>query len=340
MRRALALAERGLGSVSPNPLVGCVIVSQGMIIGEGWHRAYGQGHAEVEAVRSVEDIGRIAGADVYVTLEPCSHYGKTPPCAELLASVLPARVIICNTDPNPKVNGNGVARLKEAGIVVTTGVLESMGKHLNRRFFTHILEKRPYIILKWAQTADGYIAREDGSSKWISGALSRKMVHKWRTEEDAIMVGTGTAILDNPQLTARDWPGSSPKRVFLDRLGKVPDSHALLDQTVTTYCITQQSGCDLHHLRYIPWQKKDTLRWVFEELGQRDIGSIIIEGGSKFLGSLVAEGLWDEARVFASAQRFSRGMKAPNIIGQQTLHTIVGKDSLTILEKNLQSHLL
>ena len=204
MQRALELARLGMGYVSPNPMVGCVVVHNDLIIGEGWHRQYGGPHAEVNAINSVADKTLLPESTVYVSLEPCNHWGKTPPCTDLLLSHHPRRVVICNADTNPKAAG-GLQRLQAAGIVVETGLLEQEGRWLNRRFFTVVKQGRPHIILKWAQTADGYMARSDYSSKWISNVYARQLVHKWRSEEDAIMVGRNTARYDNPQLTNREW---------------------------------------------------------------------------------------------------------------------------------------
>ena len=210
MHRALELARNGAGKVSPNPMVGCVIVHNGTIIGEGWHQQFGGPHAEPNAIAAVNNQELLKDATLYVTLEPCAHFGKTPPCAHLIIEKQIPRVVVCNLDPNPLVAGKGIKLLKDAGIEVKTGILAQEGAFLNRRFFTYINHKRPFIILKWAETADGFVARENYDSKWISNALSRKLVHKWRTEEDAILVGKNTALYDNPQLTSRDWEGKNP----------------------------------------------------------------------------------------------------------------------------------
>ncbi|HEY1053815.1 MAG TPA: bifunctional diaminohydroxyphosphoribosylaminopyrimidine deaminase/5-amino-6-(5-phosphoribosylamino)uracil reductase RibD, partial [Emticicia sp.] len=218
MLRALQLAEIGRGQVSPNPMVGCVIVHNHEIIGEGWHQKYGSWHAEVNAVNSVQDPSKLTQSTVYVTLEPCSHFGKTPPCADLLVKHQVKKVIICNDDPNPLVAGKGIAKLRAAGIEVEQGLLAEKGRALNARFFTYVEKQRPYIILKWAETADGFIAGENYDPVKISNALSHKLAHKWRSEEDAIMVGTNTARYDNPKLNAREWQGTkNPVRIVLDK---------------------------------------------------------------------------------------------------------------------------
>jgi diaminohydroxyphosphoribosylaminopyrimidine deaminase / 5-amino-6-(5-phosphoribosylamino)uracil reductase len=217
MQRALDLAALGRGTVSPNPMVGCVIVHQNKIIGEGYHQQYGGAHAEPNAINSVRDKDLLSQSTLYVTLEPCAHWGKTPPCANLLIEMKVRKVVIATKDANPEVGGKGIYLLKEAGIEVITGVLEDQARELNKRFFTSMEKQRPYVILKWAQTRDGFIARENFDSKWISNSYSRQLVHKWRSEEDAIMVGTQTARYDNPMLNVRDWTGRNPLRIVLDR---------------------------------------------------------------------------------------------------------------------------
>lgn len=229
MQRCLELAENGIATVSPNPMVGCVIVKDQQIIGEGYHAQIGQAHAEVNAVNAViQRYGAEAaknfmkGATVYVSLEPCAHFGKTPPCADLLVRYQVAKVIIGNKDPFADVDGKGMQKLRDAGIMVVQGVLEEQCSKLNRRFFTRITKQRPYIILKWAQTANGYFAPLKPSQEWISSAISKKMVHKWRTEEDAVLVGKHTVIADNPQLTTREWQGKNPIRLVIDKNLQLP----------------------------------------------------------------------------------------------------------------------
>ncbi|HEY5824526.1 MAG TPA: bifunctional diaminohydroxyphosphoribosylaminopyrimidine deaminase/5-amino-6-(5-phosphoribosylamino)uracil reductase RibD, partial [Cyclobacteriaceae bacterium] len=207
IQRTFELAQIGIGQVSPNPRVGAVVAHDGKILGEGWHKKYGEAHAEVNAILSVKDHSLLKESTVYVNLEPCSHFGRTPPCADLLIRHQVKKVVICNVDPNPLVAGQGINKLRDAGIEVVAGVLEAEGRKLNKRFFTLIEKQRPYIILKWAQTADGFVARENYESKWISNDFSRQLVHQWRSEEDAILVGTKTAAHDNPQLDVRDWSG-------------------------------------------------------------------------------------------------------------------------------------
>lgn len=316
MRRALELAALGRLYASPNPMVGCVIVQNDVIIGEGWHKEYGGPHAEVNAVNSVRDTTDIHGSTVYVTLEPCAHHGKTPPCAELLKKLEPDTVVIANMDCNPQVAGKGVSLLEEAGIEVITGVLSDEARSLNCRFFTAFEKKRLYVILKWAQTADGFIARENYDSKWISNPSSRKLVHKWRAEEDAILVGYNTARYDNPSLTTRDWHGNNPIRIVIDPKRELPKDANLFDQAAFTYRIAVDQ-VEEEHIISLP---EITPQRILEALVKKDVHSIIVEGGSKTLQQFVDAELWDEARLFVSDTEFEKGIAAPalNRVPQRT----------------------
>jgi diaminohydroxyphosphoribosylaminopyrimidine deaminase/5-amino-6-(5-phosphoribosylamino)uracil reductase len=283
MQRAFDLAQLSRGLVSPNPLVGCVIVHNNMIIGEGRHEQYGRAHAEVNAVASVKDQALLKNSSVYVNLEPCSHFGKTPPCADMLVKHQVKKVVISNIDTNPLVGGKGIEKLKTAGTEVITGVLKERGRELNKRFFTYVEKKRPYIILKWAETADGFIARENFDSKWISNEHSRQLVHKWRTEEDAVLVGTSTALHDNPSLTARDWPGRNPVRVVVDRHGRLPQTLTLFDGQQQTLCYTTLKNQVNTNLEFIPLPEPDFQQALLSDLHKRNIQSVIIEGGATTL---------------------------------------------------------
>lgn len=291
MLRALQLAEIGRGNVSPNPMVGCVIVHNDLIIGEGWHKKYGDWHAEVNAINTVKDKSLLPEATAYVTLEPCSHFGKTPPCADLLVKHGLKKVVICNFDPFPLVAGKGIKKLQDAGIEVITGILEEKGRELNKRFFTVVEKNRPYIILKWAETADGFIAGENFKQIKISNVLSHKLSHKWRSEEDAIMVGTNTALYDNPKLNVREWTGRNPIRIVVDRNGRLPKSLNIFDDSQKTIIISNPI--------------------IFEELQNVKIQSIIVEGGSKLLQSFIDEQFFDEIRVFRSKNQLKKGILAP-----------------------------
>lgn len=313
MHRALELARLGFGLVSPNPMVGCVIVHQDRIIGEGFHRQCGGPHAEVFAVEAVEDKEQLKEATVYVTLEPCSHYGKTPPCADLLVKHQVKKVVISNIDPNPLVSGRGIEILKKAGIEVETGLLESEGADLNKRFFKSILQKRPYVILKWAQTADGFIARSNYDSKWISNEFSRKLVHKWRSEEDAILVGKNTALYDNPMLNVRDWYGRNPIRIVLDKKLELDRNLNLFRQDIPTIVYNCQQSEKSKNLEFVSLPEDDFLPALLNDLFLRDVRSVMVEGGARVMESFIEAGLWDEARVFTAPVSFGEGIRAPQL---------------------------
>ncbi|WP_339867514.1 bifunctional diaminohydroxyphosphoribosylaminopyrimidine deaminase/5-amino-6-(5-phosphoribosylamino)uracil reductase RibD [uncultured Algoriphagus sp.] len=311
MHRALELAELGRGKVSPNPMVGCVIVHEDKIIGEGYHQEYGKAHAEVNAVNSVKNQELLAEATVYVTLEPCAHFGKTPPCANLLVEKKVKKVIIAAFDSNPLVGGKGIQILKDAGIVVQTGLLEQEARIQNKRFFTQIEKKRPYVILKWAQTKDGFVAREDYSSKWITNASSRQLVHKWRAEEDAIMVGKNTAKYDDPALNVRDWVGKNPLRLVIDSKLELPNTLKLFDEAVPTICYNTLKTEEKGTLEFVKLNQEFKVEDILEDLHRRNIQSVIIEGGSFLLNKFLSSELWDEARVFTSSNKFGSGIAAP-----------------------------
>ncbi|OZI07078.1 riboflavin biosynthesis protein RibD [Siphonobacter sp. BAB-5385] len=322
MQRALELAQLGQGTVAPNPMVGCVIVHENRIIGEGWHRQYGQAHAEVNALNDVTERDLLPQATVYVTLEPCSHYGKTPPCADRLVSEGVRRVVICNDDPNPLVAGRGIRKLREAGIEVETGVLAAEGRRINRRFFTYFEKNRPFLILKWAETADGYLAGREGQPIQISNAVSRRLLHKWRTEEDAFLVGTRTLQADNPQLNARLWPGRNPVRIGLDRTLSLPDTFHFLDDSQVTLVYNQRETRQTERTRWVIPDSWDLLTLI-QDLRQRSIQSVVIEGGPTLLQSFIEQNLWDEIRIFRSSVRLGSGLAAPDFCG-----TLLQKDRL------------
>jgi len=313
MRRALDLAVLGRGRVSPNPMVGCVIVHNDRVIGEGWHQKYGGPHAEVHAVSSVKDKKLLRESTVFVTLEPCAHHGKTPPCASLLADHQVKCVVICNRDPNPLVAGKGIAILEQAGIKVEEGLFEEEGAELNRRFFTFYTKKRPYIILKWAETADGFIARENYDSKWISNALSRKLVHKWRSEEDAILVGKQTAKVDDPALNVRDWSGKNPLRLVIDRHLELPPTHKLFSDGEPTVCYNLEKTDNAGAVHYSQCREEKFFGDIMEDLYRKKIQSVIVEGGAQILNILFETELWDEVRRFRSEKTFGRGISAPDL---------------------------
>lgn len=298
MHRCLELAAKGLGRTRPNPLVGCVIVKDGAVISEGYHQKLGENHAERNAILRIWDPSQgpsLHGATLYVNLEPCSHFGLTPPCADLVAESGISRVVCCNDDPNPKVAGRGFQRLRDAGIEVVQHVLEPEGRFLNRRFFTYMEQRRPYIILKWAQTSDGFMAHE--GPYWISSPLTTQLSHRWRTEEAAILVGAGTVRDDNPSLTARLWHGENPLRIVMGGTFE-PDRLAVFNSDAPT----------LHYPSHT------SLKDLTDDLFQRKIQSLIVEGGRKILDFFLESGLWDEIRVVTSPKAFQHGLPAPQIM--------------------------
>jgi diaminohydroxyphosphoribosylaminopyrimidine deaminase/5-amino-6-(5-phosphoribosylamino)uracil reductase len=329
MQRALDLAERGKGAVRPNPLVGCVLVHEGKIIGEGYHEQYGGPHAEVNAIASVTDPKLLAAATAYVSLEPCSHWGKTPPCANLLIEKGIKSVVVATLDPNPLVSGKGVKLLEEAGISVQVGLLEREARWQNRRFFCQQEKHRPYLILKWAQTQDGFIARENFDSKWISRSQSRQLVHQWRAEEQAILVGKNTALHDNPRLNVRDWTGSDPIRVVLDSKLELPADLHLFDQQIPTLCYNLLKSEKLTNLEWVKLPQL-SLEALLADLHTRQIQSVLIEGGSQTIHQFLAAGLWDEARVFTAPIQFERGIAAPKLTQAPAESHAIGEDQLDI----------
>lgn len=352
MLRALELATLGRGHVSPNPMVGCVIVHDrkgqvsppfGRIIGEGWHERYGEAHAERNAIRSVrpEDAHLLAESTAYVTLEPCSHYGKQPPCADLLIERTIGRVVCCNDDPNPLVAGQGFARLRAAGIQVETGILNAYGRQVNARFFTFFEKKRPYIILKWAETTDGFMGGEGGKPVKISGDLSHRLVHRWRSEEDAIMVGTHTARNDNPRLNTRLWPGKNPVRIVFDRNLTLPLDLHLFDGSQPTIVyheverMKEQTGVPdrSEKMQIQPiYAITSALHHTVQDLYQRNIQSVLVEGGATLLQSFIDEGLWDQMRVFRSPSLLGKGVKAPVVQGALVIREQIGEDELSMYQ--------
>ena len=331
MQRCLDLAAMGLGTTWPNPLVGSVIVYEDKIIGEGFHYRSGEPHAEVLAIQSVKEKSLLKRSTLYVNLEPCSHYGKTPPCAELIVKTGIPRVIVGTIDTSEKVHGQGIQRMKNGGVEVTTGILEKESRFINRRFFTYHEKKRPYIILKWAESADGFLDQErlpgQQGPNWISGPLGRQLVHKWRTEEQAILVGRKTALIDDPALTAREWYGRNPLRLVIDRELSLPSGLQLFDDEAPT--IIFNSLREEKHTHPEPVKidySKPIILQILEELYQRQILSLIVEGGAYTLQQFIEAGLWDEARIFKGEHYFYTGVRAP-ATGKQPAKIIDMADS-------------
>ncbi len=309
MRRCLQLASNGLGRVRPNPLVGCVVVKDGCIISEGYHQEYGHNHAERNALLRRLPTTHYPLSTLYVNLEPCSHYGKTPPCADLIIEKGIKRVVCCNDDPNPLVAGNGFRRLEAAGIEVVRHVLEEEGRELNRRFFTFMERQRPYVILKWAESADGYMAPDSPGSYWLSTQVQNRLNHRWRTEEAAILVGSETYLLDNPSLTPRHYLGPAPQPVVLDRRGRL--------SVGTRRAVSEGEPSTADEARLVPTNWKilhtATVEETLQALYEAKLQSVIVEGGHKVLDAFIASGLYDEVRVLRSPQRLGGGLKAPDM---------------------------
>lgn len=309
MRRCLQLASNGLGRVRPNPLVGCVVVKDGCIISEGYHQEYGHNHAERNALLRRLPTTHYPLSTLYVNLEPCSHYGKTPPCADLIIEKGIKRVVCCNDDPNPLVAGNGFRRLEAAGIEVVRHVLEEEGRELNRRFFTFMERQRPYVILKWAESADGYMAPDSPGSYWLSTQVQNRLNHRWRTEEAAILVGSETYLLDNPSLTPRHYLGPAPQPVVLDRRGRL--------SVGTRRAVSEGEPSTADEARLVPtnWKRLHTatVEETLQALYEAKLQSVIVEGGRKVLDAFIASGLYDEVRVLRSPQCLGGGLKAPDM---------------------------
>lgn len=340
MRRCLELAQKGLGQVAPNPMVGAVLVHDDKIIGEGWHQAYGQAHAEVNAIAAVQDESLLKDCTLYVNLEPCSHHGKTPPCADLIIAKGIPRVVIGNVDTNPLVGGRGIAKLEAAGVEIVHGVLKDEARELNKRFFTFHEQKRPYVILKWAQTADGFISKwpvpANRSENQITGAESQMLVHLWRSQEQAIMVGTNTVLADDPQLTTRLVNGRNPVRVVLDRHLKLAKDKAVFNQQADTIVFNAVDNRHTGHIKHVMIDfDKPVVPQVLQGLYRQGISSLIVEGGTTLLQSFIESGPWDEARVFENPQlMFGSGLRAPVLdLNDATIQSI-GRDQLFTLKQS------
>ncbi|MHA7831454.1 MAG: bifunctional diaminohydroxyphosphoribosylaminopyrimidine deaminase/5-amino-6-(5-phosphoribosylamino)uracil reductase RibD [Flagellimonas sp.] len=337
--RCIELGKKGLGTTAPNPMVGCVIVHDGKIIGEGFTSPYGGPHAEVNAIKSVKDKHLLSEASLYVTLEPCSHYGKTPPCADLIAKHKLKEVFIGLQDPHDKVAGKGIKKLDDAGCKVTVGILEDECREHHKRFLTFQEKNRPYIILKWAESDDGFIApdaslrKENPEPFWITNTHSKQLVHQWRSQEQAILVGTKTVLEDNPKLTTRNWAGKDPIRVVLDRDLKIDSSYHVLDASVQTIVLTQMNDQSKYKkgIEYVRVDSSKPLaQQICDVLHQNNITSLIVEGGAKTLQTFIDENLWDEARIFKGSIRFKKGLPAPKIKGILSYRQQILTDTLSL----------
>lgn len=341
MQRCLELARLGAGAVSPNPMVGSVVVHNGKIIGEGFHQYYGGPHAEVNALASVAHKSLLKEATVYVNLEPCSHFGKTPPCADLLIQQNVKEVVVGMIDPFAAVSGTGIQKLEAAGMAVRVGILEDECKELNKRFITYHTSQRPYIILKWAQTQDGKIAPDASlmskeifaEKRKITGAAVQALVHQWRGEEDAVLVGTNTVAMDDPELNTRAFPGKNPLRITLDRTGKLNPGLKFFDGKQPSLIFTENETLQApnEHTTYCVIDFTQPV-WpqICDELYARRIQSVIVEGGAVTLHSLIEAGLWDEAQVFQTTAIMGEGIQAPAVSGKVKDRCKIENTELTI----------
>jgi diaminohydroxyphosphoribosylaminopyrimidine deaminase/5-amino-6-(5-phosphoribosylamino)uracil reductase len=321
MTRCLELARLGAGNVSPNPMVGCVIVHNDIIIGEGFHEKYGEAHAEVNAVKSVKNTKLLKESTLYVSLEPCAHFGLTPPCSELIIEKKIACVVIGTIDSFAKVSGKGIEKMIKAGIDLQVGILEKECRAINKRFFTFHEKKRPYIFLKWAETTDGFIdfdrsKHQFGEPTWITGEKALIRVHQMRAEEDAILVGTNTALKDNPSLTVRHCAGRNPVRLVIDNNLRLPKNLNLFDGTVKTTVFNSLKNEGIGNIEFVKIDfSKKMIPQILKTLYQQNIQSLIVEGGKQLLESFIEANLWDEAFRFVGDKLFTNGIKAPSISG-------------------------
>ncbi|CAD0007897.1 bifunctional diaminohydroxyphosphoribosylaminopyrimidine deaminase/5-amino-6-(5-phosphoribosylamino)uracil reductase RibD [Flavobacterium chungangense] len=341
IKRCIELAQNGFGNTYPNPMVGSVIVYEDKIIGEGWHKKAGEPHAEVNAIRSVKDKSLLKNATIYVSLEPCSHFGKTPPCCDLIIEHKIPTVVVGTVDPNEKVAGRGIKKIIESGASVIVGILENECYELNKRFFTFHNKKRPYIILKWAESQDGFLSPEKHINQerkpvWITNQYSRQLVHKWRSEEQAIFTGTQTVIDDNPKLNVRDWSGNNPTRVVLDQNSRISKSSFIFDDSVKTIIFTKSEislSAENTTFEVINFNQ-NIIPQILAVLYQNQIQSIIIEGGLQTLQSFIDENIWDEARIFTGQNSIKKGTKAPVLPRKNALRTYIQKDELIYLRNH------
>jgi diaminohydroxyphosphoribosylaminopyrimidine deaminase/5-amino-6-(5-phosphoribosylamino)uracil reductase len=331
MQKCLELACKGIGNVSTNPMVGSIIVCNNEIIGEGYHQQYGSAHAEVNAIASVQDKSLLRKSTLYVNLEPCTHFGKTPPCSDLIIDQKIQKVVIGCKDAFSKVSGKGIEKMQNARIEVVVGVLEKESRELNKRFFSFHEKKRPYITLKWAESKDGFIAPYNQNEPfWMTSSESKKLTHKWRAEEDAILVGRITAEKDNPSLTVREEKGNNPIRIVIDKSLKLSKNLNVFNAEAKTIIFNEiKSDNSPHH--YIKISPNNLINNVLKELYKQDIQSIMIEGGAITLQSFINANTWDEARIFTTKKELINGVKAPEITGALREKTKIGNDHLKIL---------
>ena len=332
MKKCLELAQKGMGYVSPNPMVGCVVVFNDQIIGEGYHQEYGTSHAEVNAIENVKDKSLLKKSTLYVNLEPCAHFEKTPPCTNLIIESEIPKVVIGCIDSYSEVSGKGIEKMQNTGIEVIVGVLEKESRELNKRFFTFHEKTRPYIILKWAESKDGFMAPLNQNKPfWMTSSESKKLVHKWRAEEEAILVGRITAKKDNPSLTVREVAGSNPIRIIIDKNLKLSSDLNLFNSEAKTIIFNTIKSEETGTNQFVKIDFNYLIENILEELHKQNIQSVIIEGGSTTLQSFVDANIWDEARIFTANKLFSQGLKTPIIEGEIILEEEIGTDTLEII---------
>ena len=333
MNRCLELATKGLENVSPNPMVGSVIVHENKIIGEGYHKEFGKEHAEVNAIASVKNKSLLKYSTLYVNLEPCAHFGKTPPCSNLIIEHKIPKVVIGCVDTFSDVNGKGILKMEKAGIEINIGVLEKESQELNKRFFTFHEKKRPYIILKWAESKDGFIAPKNQIAPfWMTSSDSKKLVHQFRAEEDAILIGRVTVEKDNPSLTVREIRGENPIRIVIDKDLKLSKKLIIFKVEAKTIIFNTQITKQLNSNYYIKINYRNMINNILHELYKQNIQSLIIEGGAKTLQSFIDQKLWDEARIFTANKTLIEGVKSPRIEGEIIYETTIDKDQLEIVK--------
>lgn len=338
IKRCIQLAQNGLGKTYPNPMVGAVIVYNNQIIGEGWHQKAGEPHAEVHAIQSVKNIDLLKNAVLYVSLEPCSHHGKTPPCSDLIIKHKIPKVVLGIQDPFAKVNGLGIQKLQKAGCEVVFSTLHNEAFELNKRFFTFHQKKRPYIILKWAETQDGFIDKfretKQPEINWITGETAQQQVHKWRTEEQSILVGKKTVLHDNPRLNVRSWAGTNPIRIVIDRQLEISRHFKVYDSSQKTIIINQIITKKEGSMHFIKTDFKNLPKEICSILYNQKIQSVIIEGGRYTTQSFIDANLWDEARIFIGAIFFNKGIKSPTLKNQKPISKISLQNDTLLLFKN------
>lgn len=340
MKRAIEIAQLGRYTVAPNPRVGCVIVCQNNIIGEGFHKHYGEAHAEVNAINSVKDMSMLKESTLYVTLEPCSHHGKTPPCSDLIIKHKIPKVVIANADPFAEVNGNGIRRLESHGVDVSLGILKKEGEELNKRFLSFYKKNRPYIVLKFAKSQDGFLARNKENKhlgNWISGKRAKELVHLWRSEEQAILIGKNTALEDNPLLTCREVDGSNPIRIVIDAQLELPQTLNIFNTDAKTIILNKKINKTSGKIRWVKMEMDESLiKELMAFCYENKILSVLVEGGANILSQFLKTNYWDEARIFKGQRVFNNGVKAPHIKNTPIVKRMVEEDELFIFKNTFE----